>query len=128
MAFWLYIDSKDRKAVWYLLRGVELASQGKASTEGRQVRNKQRSLPPLPPAPKLRNKTKQNKKNDLIPKGTPKENKRKKRKTRNRVHFAIVGSTAPPLDFMHSFHSVDFFFNCVGFCFFCLRRTAELGM
>jgi hypothetical protein len=40
---------------------VELASQGKAATEGRQVRNKQRSLPPLPPAPKLRNKTKQNK-------------------------------------------------------------------
>jgi hypothetical protein len=30
MAFWLYIDSKDRKAVWYLLRGVELARQGKA--------------------------------------------------------------------------------------------------
>jgi hypothetical protein len=71
-----------------------------------------------PPAPKLRNKTKQNKKNDLISKGTPKENKRKKRKTRNRIHFAIVGSTAPPLDFMHSFRSVDLFFNCVGFCFF----------
>jgi hypothetical protein len=30
MAFWLYIDGKDRKAVWYLLRGVELARQGKA--------------------------------------------------------------------------------------------------
>jgi hypothetical protein len=75
MAFWLYIDSKDRKAVWYLRRGVELARQGKAATEGRQVRNKQSSLPPLP----LQNYvTKQKEeKTDLISKGTPKENKRK---------------------------------------------------
>ncbi len=123
MAFWLYIDSKDRKAVWYLLRGVELARQGKVATEGRQVRNKQSSLPPLPPPPNYVTKQKEEK-NDLISKGTPKENERKKGNTRNRIHFAIVGSTAPPLDFMHSFRSVDFFFNWVGFC---LRRAAELG-
>lgn len=100
--------------------------QGKAATEGRQVRNKQSSLPPLPPAPNY--VTKQNEgKNELISKGTPKENKRKKGKTRMFIHFAIVGSTAPPLDFMHSFHSVDFFLTGLGF-FFCLRRAAELGV
>jgi hypothetical protein len=128
MDFWLYIDSKEQEGCSVLTwrRGTCKARQGKARQRRKEDKCETSKVAFLDSPPPPNYVTKQNEeKNDIISKGTRKENKRKKGKTRNRIHFAIVGSTAPPLDFMHSFHSVDFFFNWVGFC---LRRAAELGM